>query len=160
MKKILLAAMLIATPAFAEDEGSKQAIVPEGFEWAVEEFQFSPAVRAGDFVFLSGIVANLDPDMDEVDAVVPASEENLQRSYRNAFNTIGTVLTASGASWEDVVEMTSYHTELRAQGAAFMAVKAEFLKEPFHAWTAIDVDRLWPDNGVTEIKIVAYAPVK
>ena len=158
MKKLLLAALSLTTPALAEDAGSKQAIVPEGSEWAVEQFQFSPAVRAGDFVFLSGIVANLD--LDEDGNVIDNSEENLQRSYRNAFNEIGKVLTASSADWEDVVEMTTYHTELRAQGAAFMAVKSEFLKEPFHAWTAIDVDRLWPDSGVTEIKITAYAPVK
>ena len=150
-----LAAILslaVVSPALAQ----KEAIVPEGSEWAPEQFQFSPAVRAGDFVFLAGVVANLKRD-DNGDLIRP-SEDQLIASYNNAFRYIGTVLEAADADFDDVVEMTSYHTDLRAQGDAFMKAKKEFLKEPYPAWTAIDVDRLWPDNGITEIKITAYAP--
>jgi hypothetical protein len=38
---------------------------------------------------------------------------------------------------------------------AIVAVKNNYVKPPFPAWTAIQVSRLIPTNGITEIKIVA-----
>ena len=38
---------------------------------------------------------------------------------------------------------------------AIVAVKNKFVHAPPPAWTAIQVVRLIPDNGITEIKIVA-----
>jgi len=38
---------------------------------------------------------------------------------------------------------------------AMVAVKKNYVKPPFPAWTAIQVSRLIPPNGITEIKIVA-----
>ncbi len=136
----------------------KIAIVPEGSEWAVDDFQFSPAVRAGDFVFLSGVVASLK--RDERGDLIRPTDDDYKKSYRGAFQYIAKVLTEAGADFDDIVDMTTYHTDLRAQGDAFMAVKKEFTKAPYPAWTAIDVDRLWPDGGITEIKVTAYAPVE
>jgi hypothetical protein len=40
---------------------------------------------------------------------------------------------------------------------AFMAVKDRFVTEPYPAWTAVDIDRLYSDNAVAEIKVVARA---
>jgi len=34
-------------------------------------------------------------------------------------------------------------------------VKKNYVKPPFPAWTAIQVSRLIPPNGITEIKVVA-----
>ncbi len=158
---------LAATQAAAQEPAAKnqavgqdpppaiEAIVPEGMGSTLEQFQYSPAVRAGDFVYLAGVVAGLEM---EGGVVLDPSDENMERSYRNAFAHIERVLQAAGADLADVVEMTTYHTDLRDQGDAFMTVKRELISEPYPAWTAIDVDRLWPDGGITEIKIVAYAP--
>jgi len=41
---------------------------------------------------------------------------------------------------------------------ATVAVKHRHIKAPFPAWTAIQVARLIPDNGITEIRIVAKLP--
>ncbi|MEL7487777.1 MAG: Rid family hydrolase [Pseudomonadota bacterium] len=152
------AALVICAAMNAPALAQKEAIVPEGSEWAPEQFQFSPAVRAGEFVFLAGVVANLDRDGNG-DLIRP-TQDQLIASYENAFRYIGDVLKAADAEFDDVVEMTTFHTDLRAQGDAFIEAKKMFLKEPYPAWTAIDVDRLWPDSGITEIKIVAYAPKK
>jgi enamine deaminase RidA (YjgF/YER057c/UK114 family) len=38
---------------------------------------------------------------------------------------------------------------------AFRTVKDRYVKAPFPTWTAIDVDRLIPDNGLVEIKVIA-----
>jgi hypothetical protein len=37
-------------------------------------------------------------------------------------------------------------------------VQRRVLGSPPPAWTAVDVDRLLPDGGITEIKIVARRP--
>ena len=53
------------------------------------------------------------------------------------------------------LQMTSYHTDIAAQFEAMAAVHRRHVQAPFPAWTAIDVDRLVPEGGITEIKIVA-----
>ena len=153
-----LAALALASGAHAQNQTPAiEAIVPEGMERIVESFTYSPAVRAGDFVFLAGFVASLPAD--ENGEMVPATEENLIAAYESAFQQIERVLNEAGASWRDVVEMTTYHKDdLRGQVDAFLVVKNRYQAEPYPAWTAIDIDRLYPDRGVTEITVVAYAP--
>ena len=68
---------------------------------------------------------------------------------------LGDVLERSGSSFDGVVEMTTFHTDLPAQMDGVMKVKHRYIREPFPAWTAIDIDRLVPDTGLVEIKLVA-----
>ena len=51
--------------------------------------------------------------------------------------------------------MTTYHTDVPAQLDAFVKVKARYVTAPYPAWTAIDVDRLVPDKGLVEIRVIA-----
>jgi len=88
-------------------------------------------------------------------AGVREGETDLKLSYERAFERIGVILKRAGASWDDVVDITSFHTDLTTQMPAIVAVKNKYIKAPFPAWTAIQVSRLIPDNGITEIKIVA-----
>ena len=157
--RTIIAAVLascLASAAFAESAKEKQAIIPEGQEWIPEEYGFSPAVRAGDYIFAAGIVAVLRPNEDG--EMPELNKENMEVSFDRAFHNVGVVLAAAGADWDDVVEMTTYHTDLPAQGETFMEVKGRYVKAPFPAWTAIDIDRLWPDSGIAEIRVIAYAP--
>lgn len=136
-----------------------EAVVPEGMEPIVEQYTYSPAVRAGDFVFLAGVVASLRANEDN-DGTEEATPENLTAAYEQAFARIETVLNEAGAEWTDVVEMTTYHTdELHKQIDAFIPVKNRYQSEPYPAWTAIEIDRLYPDRGITEIRVIAYAPL-
>jgi enamine deaminase RidA (YjgF/YER057c/UK114 family) len=112
-----------------------------------EDWGYADAVVTGDTVYLSGVVAGLRP-----------GETDLKLAYERAFKHIGGVLQRAGASWDDVVEMTSFHTDLKAQMPAIVAAKKEFVRNPPPAWTAIQVVRLIPDRGITEIKIVAKLP--
>jgi enamine deaminase RidA (YjgF/YER057c/UK114 family) len=64
-------------------------------------------------------------------------------------------LKRSGSSFDGVVDMTTFHTDLPAQFEGFRKVKDRYIREPFPAWTAIDIDRLVPDGGLVEIKVVA-----
>jgi enamine deaminase RidA (YjgF/YER057c/UK114 family) len=51
--------------------------------------------------------------------------------------------------------MTTYHTDLPSQLDPFVKVKARYVTAPYPTWTAIDIDRLVPDGGLVEIKVIA-----
>ncbi|HEV7234003.1 MAG TPA: Rid family hydrolase, partial [Sphingorhabdus sp.] len=109
-----------------------------------EQWGLADAVVHGDTVWLSGVVASLRP-----------GETDSKMAYERAFKAIGMILGRAGASWDDVVEMTTYHTDIPAQMNDFVAVKSRHVRAPFPAWTAIDIDRLVPDGGLVEIRVVA-----
>ena len=109
-----------------------------------QDWGYASAVVSGDTVTLSGVVAG-----------VRQGETDLRAGYTRAFERIGGILKSAGVSWDDVVDITSFHTDLTTQMPAIVAVKNQFIKPPFPTWTAIQVARLIPDNGITEIKIVA-----
>ena len=112
-----------------------------------QEWGYSAAVVSGDLVTLSGVVAGVRP-----------GETDLRAGYARAFERLGGILREAGVSWDDVVDITSFHTDLTTQMPAMVAVKNQYIKPPFPSWTAIQVARLIPDNGITEIKIVARKP--
>lgn len=142
-------ALPIALLSVAAQAGARQdatvlmATHPEARAFQ-ERYGFADAVIAGDTIYLSGIVAGAAPD-----------EKDLSAAYERAYRQIGDVLKRAGASWDDVVDITSFHTDVSAQLDAMAAVQRKYIRAPFPAWTAIDVDRLVPDDGLTEIKIVA-----
>ena len=109
-----------------------------------EEWGFADAIVAGDTIYVSGVVAG-----------IREGESDLKLGYERAFERIGVILKRAGATWDDVVDITSFHTDLTTQMPAIIAVKNKYVKPPFPAWTAIQVSRLIPNNGLTEIKVVA-----
>lgn len=131
----------------AESESGRQVIVPEQWKNSYDSLHYAPAVRAGDWLILSGVVAGLAPDETDADQ---------EAAFARAFDAIGVILNEAGADWDDVVEIITYHTDLPMQIADFGAAKDRYLKEPYPAWTAIDIDRLYPDRGLVEVKITAY----
>ena len=112
-----------------------------------EPYGYADAVVAGDFIFLSGIVAGRAP-----------GETDLIPAYDRVFRQIGAILKRAGADYGDIVDMTSFHTDVTAEIGALSEVQKRYLNSPPPAWTAIDVDRLLPDGGITEIKVVAHRP--
>ncbi len=147
---VITAACALAGVAHAQSQ--REAIVPEGTEGTLR-FGYSAAVRAGDFVYLAGVVAGVADD--QIDAV---DEATMAAAFRRGFERVGATLEAAGASWDQVVEMTTYHTDMPAQIDIFAEVKNDFVQAPYPAWTAIDIDRLYPDGGLVEIKVIAHAP--
>ena len=146
----LALAAALAAPAAAGAQARQQGTVimseNEGERAFQERLGYNDAIVAGDTIYLSGIV------------VGQRDGESLEAAYVRAYDRIGNVLRRAGASWDDVVDITSYHTDVNAQIEAMAAVQRRHIRPPFPAWTAIDVDRLIPDRGITEIKIVAHRP--
>ena len=140
----ILAAGLLPATATARDPAN--VLMPENPEARAfqEAVGYATAVIAGDTIYLSGVVAG-----------PAAGESDLAPGYERAFAHIAATLAREGASWDDVVDITTFHTDLAAHIDGFAAVKNRHVKAPFPAWTAIGVTRLYEPTAVVEIKVVA-----
>ena len=148
---LLLSVAAAIGPAAAAGAGERQRSTvlmseDEGDRKFQEEWGYSDAVVAGDTIYLSGIV------------VGQQGGEAMEAAYERTYKQIGAILARAGAGWDDVVDITSFHTDVAAQMPAIVAAHKKYVKAPYPAWTAIDVDRLIPERGITEIKIVAKRP--
>lgn len=150
MRLVLLAICLVIqlapALAFAGARQDAKVLMPSdpGSLKVEQDWGFSDAIVTGDTMYFSGVVAG-----------VREGETDLRVAYTRAFERIDEILKKAGASWDDVVDITTFHTDLTTQMPAIIAVKNIYVKLPFPAWTAIQVSRLIPTNGITEIKIVA-----
>jgi enamine deaminase RidA (YjgF/YER057c/UK114 family) len=109
-----------------------------------EQYGYADAVIAGDLIFLSGIVAGKAP-----------SETDLTPAFERAFRNIGRILERAGVGYGDIVDITSFHTDITTEIEVMSDVSKRLLGSPPPAWTAVQVERLLPDQGIAEIKIVA-----
>lgn len=145
---LLAAAALIAPQAVQAQSARQSATVVMPPDKASLEFQnavgFADAIVTGDTIYLSGVVAAPAP-----------GETGLAPAYDRAFARIAGVLERSGATWDDVVDMTTFHTDLAKQVDSFVEVKNRYVKSPFPTWTAIGISALYEPTAVTEIKVVA-----
>ena len=112
-----------------------------------ERYGYAESVTAGDTVYFSGVVAGVAP-----------GETSLVPAYERAFARLDSILARAGVTWADIVDITSFHTDVKTQLDAMATVKNRYVKTPFPAWTAIGVSRLLPDTGITEIKLIARKP--
>ena len=144
-----LAPLALSTAATAGSRQEAKILLSEDPEERKfqEDWGYADAVVIGDTVYLSGVVAG-----------VRAGETDLKPAYERAFRKMDNILKRAGASWDDVVDITTYHTDLTTQMPAIVAVKKNYMRDPPPAWTAIGVTRLIPNSGITEIKLVAKLP--
>jgi len=108
---------------------------------------YSQAVRAGDFVYLSGQIP-LDPVSMEV------VEGDFRARATRVFTSLRAVVEAAGGSLENVVKLNVYLTDL-GQFATVNEVMAEFFEEPFPARAAVGVASL-PKGVDIEVEGVMY----
>jgi len=145
---LLASLVLLALPALAHAQARTDATVlmseNERGRAEQERYGFSDAVIAGDTIYLSGIVAGRAP-----------GETSLEPGFERVFRHIERILARAGSSLADIVDVTSFHTDVVGQIEAMSAVQRRLLGSPPPAWTAVQVTRLLPDGGLAEIKIVA-----
>jgi len=84
-------------------------------------------------------------------------EPDFEAQVRLAFANLEATLAAGGCTFDDIVDVTSFHTEPEKQMAAVMAVKSEkFPQTSFPNWTAVGVN--WLAGFDFEIKVTARIP--
>ncbi|MBP2699589.1 Rid family hydrolase [Photobacterium lucens] len=127
----------------------KTVIVPEAFQHYVDDWHFTPVVESDGTVYLSGITA--------ARADKPISRDP-EEQFHDAFFKLGIYLEAAGLTFDDILEMTTYHINLKLNIDTFSKVKDEYIKPPYPAWSAIGVAEFIPENALVEMRIVAKRP--
>lgn len=126
----------------------RHPVFPANRHALYEDHGYSAAIRSGDLLFVSGQVGSR-PD--------GSPEPDFAGQVRLAFDNLRAVLAAAGCSLDDVVDVTSFHTDPEAQFATVMAEKqAAFPAKPYPNWTAIGVN--WLAGFDFEIKVIARIP--
>lgn len=114
-----------------------------------DQFHFSQAVKVNGMLICSGQIGT------GAGGAVPA---DLSEEFRNAWTSVGRVLAAAGASFDDIVEYTTFHVGLQKTLPTFMQVRDEFVKAPWPAWTAIGISELAVPGAHVEIRVLARVP--
>lgn len=134
-------------PRLAEaSEVDREIHVPAGWEGAYE-FGYAPVIRVGDQVVVSGIPASGDGTY----------EEKIRGMYRRAVE----LLEAAGATIEDVVELTTFHSEPEDSTAfgeefqRYMPIHKEFFGDHRPAWTAVGTPALLSSTAPVEMRVIA-----
>ncbi|MRH93107.1 RidA family protein [Nocardia sp. SYP-A9097] len=77
---------------------------------------------------------------------------------RQAFRNVETVLAAAGASLGDIVEVGIFVRDMAANLSEVIALRAEFLTEPYPADTLLEVSALAQPDWQIEVEAIALAP--
>lgn len=122
-----------------------ERIAPPG--WS-DKITFSPAVRAGRMLFISGHTAT-----DENRNVVGKGDIVAQTRY--IFQQFAKILKAAGGSFDNIVETTEYFLTLEDYKRT-AEVRREFFKgPPYPAATGVLVSGLIREHALIEIKAIA-----
>jgi enamine deaminase RidA (YjgF/YER057c/UK114 family) len=126
--------------------GIRRNVVPKEMEVIKERFHYNPGVKAtGHLLFIAGQVGR-DQNLNVI--------EGKAAQFVQAFENVKAVLSAAGATFDDVVDMVTYHTDMRDL-QLFMSIKDRYYTGEYPAWTGIGVTSLAMPGLMVEIKCVA-----
>ena len=113
-----------------------------------DKITFSPAVRAGNLLFISGTTA-VDENLEVV------GKGDIVAQTRFIFEKFGRLLQRAGASFDNIVETTEYFLTLEDYRRT-ADVRREFFKgPPYPAATGVLVAGLIRKDALIEIKATA-----
>lgn len=140
---------LVFAGTYAQAQEPKQTIMPEDAEARAfqEQVGFSDAVIHGDTIWMSGVIAVPQP-----------GDKGMKPAFDRVFKQLSRTLERVGATWDDVLEIQTFHTDMQEQIFEFADVKNEYIKAPFPAWTAIGVNALYEPEALVEVKLIVRNP--
>jgi 2-iminobutanoate/2-iminopropanoate deaminase len=112
---------------------------------------YTDAVRAGDLLFVSGVVP-VDPDGRLVGG------EDVVAQARHVFENMKAVLGAAGCTFADVVKVTIFLTDVDDRPRV-NPVRQEVFASTRPASTLVEVPRLAVDGAKIEVECVALVPL-
>jgi len=111
---------------------------------------FTDAVRAGEMLFVSGIIA-VDEDLNLVGG------DDVVAQARQVFENMHAVLAAAGCSFADVVKVTIFLTDVNDRPLV-NPVRQEVFGETRPASTLVEVSALVVPGAKIEVEAVAVVP--
>ncbi len=121
---------------------------------------FSPVVRAGDFLFLSGTAGLLPgntPSGEGLDwSPGELADGGIEGQTRQALQNIETALQSVGASLDDVVKVNTFLRDVDLHFMIYNEIYMEYFKENRPARTTVQAKIYGPI--LIEIECIAYVP--
>ena len=128
----------------------RRAVFPAGRHDLYTSQTYSAAIRSGELLFVSGQVGSRSDATPEPD---------FEAQVRRAFANLEATLEAAGCGFDDIIDVTTFHTDPENQFGTVMTVKGEVFSEPpYPNWTAVGVN--WLGGFDFEIKVIARIPEK
>lgn len=151
---MILTGIAALAAAAQQPDGARQRaqiIMPENARQRAmqEQIGWADAVVSNGVVYVSGVPAFLAP-----------GETDVELAYARAFEAIGNTLKRAGVTWDDVVSLTTWHTDPVAQIDAFARVKARYMRSPPPKWSAVGATALLQPGALVEIEVIAHVPQK
>lgn len=132
----------------SSQDSKREIVIPAGAEAMYDAYHFAPATRVGDTIWVSGQVG--------IDAAGKPGADMEEQAHLT-FQNLKAVLAAAGASLADVVELMTFHIDLRGEMAAFTKVKDEHFPDRFPSWTAVGTTQLARPEFRVEVRAIAVA---
>jgi enamine deaminase RidA (YjgF/YER057c/UK114 family) len=144
---------------------TREVIIPPGMEILYEKYHYCPGIKVGNTLYISGQVGR-----DENLQVV----EGVESQFIQTFENVKKVLSAAGATFDDVVEMVTYHVTGVNLGnfqpqppqtseqqftiphlPLFINIKDRYFTNQFPTWTGVGITALSTPGLIVEIKCTA-----
>ena len=126
----------------------RDVVFPPGRQALYEQNRYSPAVRAGGLLFVSGQVGS------RADG---SPEPELEAQVRLAFDNLNAILRAARCSFDDVVDVTVFIVDPEKNFEAIWKLVPQYWGEAPHP-TLTGIGVTWLYGFQFEIKVIAKLP--
>lgn len=116
------------------------------------------ARRVGDLLFLSGVGprergSKMIPGV-ELDGSGNIVSYDIEEQCRSVFQNVRYILEDAGSSWENIVDVTVFLTNMKDDFAAYNRIYAEYFADNRPCRTTVEVGAL-PTSIAIELKVIA-----
>ena len=126
---------------------NRTSFTPASHRWS-QKLPTSAAVRAGELLFISGQVA-CDANLK------PTHLGDVKAQARSAFSKIKALVKEAGGSMADIVDIISFHSDVRTMDTVF-DVGRQIFKKDFPAWTALGMHGSYHPEILISIRAIAH----
>lgn len=120
------------------------------------------ARRVGDLLFLSGVGPRKKGTKEIPGVTLNEAGEivdyNIEEQCHSVFHNVKVILEASGSSWEQLVDVTVFLTNMKDDFKTFNKIYAEYFKENQPCRTTVEVNAL-PTPIAIELKCIAITGI-
>ena len=116
------------------------------------------ARRVGGLLFLSGVGPRRRGSKDIPGVTLNESGEivsyDIEEQCRSVFRNVRSILDDAGSSWDNIVDVVVFLTDMRKDFAAYNRIYAEHFAENQPCRTTVEVNAL-PTDIAIELKVIA-----
>ncbi len=116
---------------------------------ALAGFGYSAAVRAHGLLFIAGTIGR------RADGTIP---DTIEEQTEIAIRKIEEILRMENLDMSALVDVTSYHVDIRQHLPGFIQAKQSLVEAPYPTWTIIGVSGLASEGLLVEIRATAAYP--